>query len=168
MGHFHDRIRRKLFDNSISLIGAATDYIRVRTTNNKQGDIQTRIIDDAKVLPFVFPPLKDVPLRRMIQGENKTWQLETLPAANELFPIEVYTAYFSEVYLDDLLFRVVLEPDVETPLVMCYQVVESLATFGSQSVIFGKFNVVYYNQELPSSIIEMIDAMARRRGMLGW
>ncbi len=168
LGHFQDRLKRKLIDNQISLAGNVVDFIRVRTTNNKQGDIQTRVVEDAKVLPFMFPPLKDVPLRRMVKGTDKTWKLETLPAANELFPVEVYTAYYSEVYLEDLLFRVLLEPDVETPLVMCYQVIESLATFGAQSVIYGKFNVVYYNQALPPEIIETVDALARRRGMLGW
>ena len=168
MGKIQDKLKRKLIDNAISLMGVPTDCVQVRTKKSKVGDVQTRIVEEAKVLPFVFPPMVDVPFRRMIKGTSKTWKMESLPAADELFPIEIMTTHYGEVYIDDLIFRVILEPDVENPLVLCLQVVEMKGTFGAQSLLYGKLGCVYYNQALPSEVLETIDAVARRRQALGW
>ena len=170
LGKYSDRLNRKIIDNQISLMGTPTDCIRVRTTRNKQGDIETRIVEEAEVLPFVFPPMKDVPLRRMVRdaGPGAGWKMETLPAADELFPIELITTHYSRVYIDDLIFRFILEPDTTHPLCLALTVVDPVATFGSQSVIYGKLRCTYYNQPLPQEILDSVAAMATRRGMLGW
>ena len=178
LGRFQDNIRRKLIDNQISLTGQASDTIRIRLKKSKQGDIQSRIVESADVVPVIFPPLVDVPFRRMTgdesnqqaEGENDPLKirLETAPNVTELFPIEVMCTQVDKINLGDLLFRVLLEPEWQYPLVMALEVTEPLGTFGTHSIIYAKYQCVYHNEQLPQEIIDYVAAIARRRLHLGW
>lgn len=169
LGRFQDPIRRKLTDNLISLNGLATDCLRIRLKQTKQGDIETRTVEEASVVPIIFPPLIDVPYRKLLpDAVTGTYKLETLPAAVELFPIQIQTPYTDKIYIGDLIFRVFLEPNVVNPYVMVLEVKEALGTFGVHSIIWSKFNCAFDANELPSEIIDAIVSFAERRQLLGW
>jgi hypothetical protein len=171
LGQYHDRIRKKLIDNKISLTGQPVDCIRVRNKLTKQGDIETRVVDDATVLPIIFPPLKDVPYRRMTSTGTTgamQFQLETLPSVMDLFPIEIICTQASQLYMDDLIFRIFVDDATPVPLVLCLQVVEPKGTFGVSSMIYGKFDCTFYREELPSEMLETVVMLGKRRLSLGW
>ena len=169
MGKYHDTLRRKLIDNSISLAGQAADCIRIRVKRTRQGDIETRVVENADIVSIIFPPLKDAPYRRMTLSPDVTQlRMETVPAIQELFPIELMSMQVSKIYKDDLIFRVLKEPDIENPLVLALQVVDTLGTWGVGSMIYGKFNCTYYQEQLPTEILEVVYSTTVRRLALGW
>ena len=49
------------------------------------------------------------------------------------------------------------------PVVLVLEVVESLGTFGINSVIQHKYNAVIHMEELPQAVIDAIVDMAHRR-----
>ena len=54
----HDRIKQKLLDNAIELMGQITDCIRLRLNKNDEGDIISRTIIKMDVEGFEFETLK--------------------------------------------------------------------------------------------------------------
>ena len=55
--------------------------IRIRLKKDDKGDIQTRTIEMADVIPVVFPPLTDVPYRRLGPTLDGGWEITSLPDA---------------------------------------------------------------------------------------
>lgn len=164
MGLYHDNIRRKILDNNIGLTGAITDTIRITLNKTKQGDIASRVIESSDVIPVIFPILKDVPYRRLETG----LALQSLPTAKEDAPIEVICPDADKIKIGDLLFRVMFDRTMTVPLVLAYEIVESLGTFGASSMISSKFNVVYHNETLPVELTSHIADLAKRRLRLQW
>lgn len=179
LGRFQDNIRRKMLDNQISLTGQAVDTIRVRVKMTKQLDIESRIVDSLDVVPIIFPPLVDVPYRRVNdehfrrqnldeKANEERMMIQVLPQMVDLFPIEIMTARGDRIYTGDLLFRVIMEHDLTYPLVLVLEVVDALGTFGTHSMIYSKFRAVYYNEALPDEIMDYVTATAVRRLNLEW
>jgi hypothetical protein len=169
LGKYHDNLRRKLLDNNISLTGSAADCIRVRAKKSKQGDTVTRVVEDAEVISVIFPVLKDVPYRRMAKVDgSSSFTMETLPSIMDLFPFEIISTQVGKIYQGDLIFRILLEPGALEPMVMALEVTEPKGTFGSASMIYAKFDCVYYNEVLPPEVLETVAMLARRRMALGW
>jgi hypothetical protein len=174
LGRFHDPIRKKLIDNTISLNGLVADCIKIRVKITKQGDIESRIVEDVNVISAVFPPYVDVPFRRLTrevtEGDSSVVQLKisTLPAAMDLFPIQIWTTQYDQIYLGDLVFRIFYDAQVDAPLVLALQIKEPLGTFGVQSLIYAKYNCTYYDETLPSEMLDVIVATAERRLALQW
>jgi hypothetical protein len=167
LGMFQDRLRRKMIDNSNYLTGSAVDAIRIRTNRTKQGDITSRIVEEATVVPIIFPPLKGVPFRRL-QKNNGKWSIETLPAATDLFPITLQTTQYNKIERDDLIIRILKDVYIDLPIVQVLQITEPKADFGAQSLIKAEFDSVYYNEQLPPELVETIVALAQRRMYLRW
>lgn len=168
-----------MLDNQISLTGQAADTIRVRVKMTKQLDIDTRIVDSVDVVPVIFPPLVDVPYRRINdehhrrtnlddQANEERMMIQVLPQMVELFPIEIMTTRGDRIYTGDLIFRVIMEPEIEYPLVLALEIVDALGTFGTHSMIYSKFSAVYYNEVLPDEIMDYVAATAVRRLRLEW
>ncbi len=193
LGAFHDRLRRKLTDNSISLTGSAADCIRVHYKRTKEGDIETRVVEAADVVSVVFPILQDVPYRRLHKGPGGL-RIDTLPAVTELFPFQIMVPHNNNIYMDDLIFRILRDqpepdysnnldyrlqneqdmldgvhaPDIASPIIMVFQVKEPLGTFGAESVVWSKFNCTYSDEKLPTEMLETVVELANRRLALGW
>lgn len=110
MGHFQDKLRRKLTDNTISLTGQAADCIRIRNKKTKAGDVETRVVESADVVSVVFPILKDVPFRRLTKAGTGI-RIDTLPAAVDLFPFQLMIPHNQKIYIGDLIFRIFKDQD---------------------------------------------------------
>lgn len=162
-----DRIRRKVLDLKLSMEGSPTDCIRMHLKKNDEGDIETRVIESADVIPVVFPPLKDVPYRRLGKTLDGRWQLTSLVNAAAEENKEQYEIYVPHnVYLrpDDLIIRVMLDDDTpDHPLIVCLQVLESLGTFGGMMLIQSKYKTNLYNENLSQDTLSIIANMAERR-----
>ena len=179
LGKYQDNIRRKMLDNQISLTGQAADMIRIRLKMTKQLDIESRIVDSVDVIPVIFPPMVDVPYR-VVNDENyhrinldneaddHKMMIQVLPQMVELFPIEIMTTRADKVTTNDLIFRVITDPNLSYPMVIALEIVDALGTFGTHSMIYSKFSAVYYNETLPDEIMDYVAATAVRRLNLEW
>ncbi len=167
-----DRIKRKITDLQIEHEGNPTDCIRMRLKKDDEGDIQSRIIESADVVPVVFPPLKDIPYRRLGKDLTGGWELTSLINAaadesKESYEIVVPHGVFLRP--DDLIIRVMLDDDCpDHPVILCLQVLESLGTFGGSMLIMSKYKTNLYNETLSQKTLEIIAAMAERRLKLGY
>lgn len=163
----HDKIKQKLLDNAIELMGQVTDCIRLRLNKNDEGDIISRTVIKMDVLGVVFPPLVDVPYRVLdTKDGGKTWGISPLVAATEDESTKYYQLvmpHSKDVRVGDLIIRVFLDPEMAKPVVLALEVVESLGTFGINSVIQHKYNAVVHMENLPQAITDAIVDMAYRR-----
>lgn len=163
----HDKIKQKLLDNAIELMGQVTDCIRLRLNKNDEGDIISRTVIKMDVLGVVFPPLVDIPYRVLdTKDGGKTWGISPLVAATEDESTKYYQLvmpHSKDVRVGDLIIRVFLDPEMAKPVVLALEVVESLGTFGINSVIQHKYNAVVHMENLPQAITDAIVDMAHRR-----
>lgn len=163
----HDKIKQKLLDNAIELMGQVTDCIRLRLNKNDEGDIISRTVIKMDVLGVVFPPLVDVPYRVLdTKDGGKTWGISPMVAATEDESTKYYQLvmpHSKDVRVGDLIIRVFLDPEMAKPVVLALEVVESLGTFGINSVIQHKYNAVVHMENLPQAITDAIVDMAHRR-----
>jgi hypothetical protein len=166
LGSKMDKIKRKLFDNQISLTGNTLDFIRVTSRKSKQGDIESRIVEEVGVIECVMPPMIDIPMRRILSDDGVT-TIDSF-AATDSFPFEVYTLNKYNIDRDDILFRVIIDPDVDRSYCMVIQVKDTHMTLGSQSPLFKKFSAVYYDQKLPNEILNLVISAQAKREKLGW
>lgn len=167
-----DRIKRKLIDLQIEHMGSPTDCIRVRLSENDEGDIINRVIELADVIPVAFPPLDGVPYRRLGKKIDGPWQLDALVGAAEEDAKQYYEIIVPHsVYLrpDDLIIRVMLDDDTpQFPMIICLEVLESLGTFGGSMLIKSKYKTNLYNGTLSQDVLSIIAKMAERRLVLGY
>ena len=167
-----DHIKRKIIDLQIEHEGAPTDCIRMRLKKNDEGDIISRVIELADVIPVIFPPLKDVPYRRVGKSVDGPWEITALPTAADEGSKENYEIIVPHgVYLrpDDLIIRVMLDEDTpDQPMILCLQVLESLGTFGGSMLIMSKYKTNLYNEQLSQNTLKIIASMAERRLVLGY
>jgi len=159
----HDNIKRKMFDNSMKWVGNTIDMIRVKTELTHQGDIESREIIKADTLEIVMPTLKDIPLRRVTK-EGSGFTMDSISSLDdETQGVEVHAPMSSDVTRDDLLFWVMYDENVDLPIVLCLEVKDILGTFGGHELLYQKFKTSYFNETLPTKIIQLlIDATERR------
>ena len=165
-----DVMRRKLIDNIIEHTGDATDCIRIHLTKTDEGDIITRQIESADIVSVVFPPMKDIPYRRLSKTNNEYQITSLVSAGMEDFNTNyiVQVPHYEMVTTDDLIIRVLQDPEVKIPFVFALQVIESLGTFGGQMLIYQKFNTCLYNETLNPETLQIIGQMAERRLNIGF
>ena len=147
----HDAIKQKLLDNSLSHTGHPSDIV-------------TRTVGRADIIQVVFPPLKEVPVRRLYD-DNGMWAITPLAStgkdANKDYIVSCPHAQALDE--DDLLFRVFVDPEVKRPFVFGLRVVEEVADIGQNSLLTHKYNCVPYEESLPQEMLQMIADIAVRR-----
>lgn len=163
--------KRKLIDLAINHAGSATDAIRIRLTKNDEGDITSRIIEKADVIHVIFPPMIDIPYRRLSSKEGASYEIISPIAAADDESVknyEIYTTHNSVLRPDDLIIRIMQDPEVDNPIIICLQVLEALGTFGGTMLIRHKYKTNLYNEKLPDEVINVIYEMVKRRIVLGY
>jgi hypothetical protein len=169
----NDNLRRKLIDNQIGLIGMLSDTIRVRYRKTYEGDNKSIIVEAVDIIKCSFPPLTDVPIRK-VQVDEKThkWQLTSLIGAYEEDQQEkAYTMdipFHFKVNVGDLLFRILVDEDVRYPSILVIELTEILGTFGGKKLIMTKAKGVIPTDTFPDEILETIKKMAERRLRLNY
>lgn len=161
-----DIIRRKIQDNSISNAGVPIDCIRIKLKKNDEGDIVSRIIEKADVVSIVFPPLKDIPYRRLAGDLEHGYTLTSLvnsAAEDQAQNYEIYAPHNEVLTEDDLIIRIFQDPDTPMPIIVCLQVLEPLGTFGGAMLIGSKYKTNLYNENLNAETLHTIAEMAKRR-----
>ncbi len=167
-----DNIRRKVMDKNVEFVSLVTDCIRIKENKNREGDVESRIVESADIVSIAFPPLKEVPLRDIISNEGtSTYSITSLVTAVGEKPLEVYkikTPRDKRLQVGDLIFRIFLEPDCDYPIVLGLQVTEKLGTLGANSFISNSYHCTIYTEELPQKLVDVITEMAKRRLFLNF
>lgn len=163
----HDIIKRKVLDNSIAHEGNPTDCIRIHVKKNDEGDYESRILEEADIVHVVFPPLSDVPVRRIWQDHKlNRIMMTSLPESTKDEKDSAYTivAPQSAILLPgDLIVRIMEDTDTDKPIIVCLEVLEALGTFGGSMLIMMKYQCHLYNETLDAETLKIIVEMAKRR-----
>jgi hypothetical protein len=168
LGQKQDRLRRLLLDNQIRLIGFISDVIRMKVRKTYEGDTTSYIIESCDVIQVSFPPLEDIPYRK-IKVDEKThiWQLTSLIGAFEDdMQQKAYTVqipYNFNVNVNDLLFRIMVDEDQKFPIIIPLQIQENLGTFGAIKLIMTKYKATIPTDNFPQEVVDTIQQMAERR-----
>lgn len=169
MGSRLDIIKRKLVDNSIRLSSNPTDMIRVKSVRDaRSGDLVSRTITTSEILPVILPQMENIPLRRFIAEDNKSIVIPSLYSINDKAYFDLYCAQECHLDIDDLLFRIIKDPTSDIPYVMCLQVKDILSTISYGSILYSKYQVTFFDEELPRDIIDIIRKEGLKREELGW
>lgn len=169
LGKRLDNISRKVIDNQIRLTSHPTDMLRVKAKRDpRSGDLISRTIEDAEVLPIVLPPLKDIPMRRFIREDNQEVIVPSLYPTSETTYYVLYAPMEVNLNEDDLLLRLISDPNSDNPYVLCLQVKEILGDLGYSSFRQQKFWASLYDEPLPKQVIGLLKEAIEKRGILGW
>lgn len=163
----HDIIKRKILDNNLAHEGNPTDCIRVHVKKNDEGDIESRITEEADIVHIVFPPISDVPIRRIWKDHklDRTY-MTSLPEATKNESNSHYTinAPQSAILLPgDLIIRIMEDTQTDKPIVICLEVDEALGTFGGSMLIMTKYQCHLFNEDLDEETLQIVSEMAKRR-----
>lgn len=170
LGKKLDRISVKILDNDIRLTSNPTDMLRIEVTRDERSsDLKRRTVKSVEVLPIILPVLKDIPLRHMLREETDILIPSMYMIANEEY-FEIWAPIEVDLNEDDLLIRILNDssPEINDPYVMVLQVKEVLGTFGYASLVWKKCLCTFYDEALPSQIINVIKENIKKRELLGW
>lgn len=163
-----DPIKQKFLDNSILLAAHPTDMLRIRVErDSRTQDIRVRKIIANEILPIMLPVLQDVPLRRLIRDDRNVVSFSMTDVANSK-PFEAYCPAHGQLHRDDLLFRFIKDPYSELPYVMVLQVKDELGTISYSSLLYIKYSLTFYDEELPSEVVSAVYSAAVKRERLKW
>lgn len=160
-------IKRKVLDNGVGLAGNPTDCIRIHFKDNDEGDHESWFVEEATIESVIFPPLQDIPFRKISCDGGGKYQITSLvDSAEEGVPSERYKLIFphkSDLKVGDFIVRVFIDPDVSEPIILVLKITEMLGTFGqlmleSQSAIAN-----LETEDFPSEVSQAIGEMAERR-----
>jgi hypothetical protein len=152
-----------LVDNSLSLSGASTDCIILTTELNAVQDVISMDIQNLGIIPIQFPPMLNVPVWRFVGGvapvsANDTKEEPIIAVAPVSINIDQgsYLLRFIENTLDTV------------PWVLILQVLDIQLDFGIRTPIKKNLVLGYYSTPLDPQVLDWVNKLARRRGILGW
>jgi len=167
-----DPLRRKLIDGTnLYHISVPVDCIRMKIKKTFEGDDISWLIQKCDVVSAVFPPLNDVPYRKVnVDPETKAWSLTSLISA---FEDDAQEKFYSlqipfefDIDVNDMLFRIMLDQAQNYPIIIPIQVTELLGTFGMLKIIMNKVKCVIPTEDFPPEVINTIHQMALRRQII--
>ena len=99
LARIQEPLKRRLKDNTIELAGVPVDTIRISYKKNDEGDITSRIIEKATVDQIIWPPLKNIPFRRLGKnGENGYKITSLVESATDEKTAEIYKIIWEGYY----------------------------------------------------------------------
>lgn len=168
-----DNMRRRLIDNQMYLISNPIDCIRMRLRTTYEGDTTSYIVEMCDVVSAVFPPLNDVPYRKIsVDEKTHLWQLTSLidafaeDAQDKMYTLQIPFEFNANS--GDLIFRIMLDESQKYPIIIPLQLKELLGTFGGMKLIMNKYTSTIPTDNFPPEIIQTIQQMAERRLKIGY
>ena len=165
LGYKQDIQKRKILDNNLRLSSHPTDMLRITTIRDiRSGDIQSRSVDSAEVLPILLPVMKDVPLRKFSSLDNKDVLIPSLYVIGGRAYFELYAPASAQLKPEDLLVRLISDPNApQDPYVLVLQVKEALATISYTSILYERYQATLFDESLNDDIIKAIKAAYAKR-----
>lgn len=174
IGAIQDRMRVKLVGNTEYNIADATDCVRLRARQTYEGDTTSWICERADVINAIFPPMKDVPFRKIRKKGERTTQYELTSLVSQFDDGEQKKNYTitvplgDDIDVEDLLFRIIDVGDHDYSVVILLQVKELTADFAHSRVLIQKCGCVIPTEPIPPEIVETMVMVAKRRSLLGF
>lgn len=163
----HGLIKRKILDNDIELAGHPTDCIRIHFKDNDEGDHNAWEVEEATIDSIIFPPLQDIPYRKISCDGSGKYQITSLAgAAEEGVSSEKFKLTFthkSDIKTGDFIVRVFVDPDVSEPIILALKVTELLGTFGHLMLESQSCLCNLEMERFPTEVSQVIGEMAERR-----
>jgi hypothetical protein len=160
-------LHRKILDRKIEHAGLLTDVIRVKVDRTSTLDIASREVIGLDLINVIFPRMEDIPMRKVTNTD--TGSTRNVIYANGSQPFFLFAPASVGVDVDDLLIK--LYEDVtadEVPWVTVFQVKDMLGTFGDRSIVYQKIQTTFFDETLPTAVINYITTMSTRRETLEW
>jgi|LSQA01.1.fsa_nt_gi hypothetical protein len=170
LGTVHDNIRRKAINNSLRLISIPTEVLRFKNTKNQEGDVITRVIEEASLIHVVFQKIENVPIRLLEKNGEKFVLTSLINAfADENAKQQYLVTAVEQLTIGDILCRVFLPTSVNNkPTVLLLEVVEVLGTIGTHSLITCNYQTTLLTQDLNQEMIDVIADFAVRRKRINY
>ena len=136
-------LRRKLFDNSISLMGSDVQCTRLKTSKNMYGDVETlTIITDDTIVAVISIPT-DIPLTRLRGDAVDDVNDSSNVFFYDILPIDVYTKWSDNIERDDILIFEIFD-EFDAPLQIVLKISEVVTKF-KQSIVWKRSLAAPYN-----------------------
>ncbi len=161
-------ISKKLLDNNILLTGYSSDVIYISEVLNAVNDPIKFNVDNIGVINMIFPPMKDIPLRRFIKTSGEYEYSQATNAKDEVEPFVVYAPIETIITQGSLVLRFFENPSSIEPLILPLSVAEIRGDFGARHLVLQKLNLVYSSTPIHPTIMEYLLQLAARRGLLKW
>lgn len=167
LARIQEPLKRRLKDNTIELAGVPVDTIRISYKKNDEGDITSRIIEKATVDQIIWPPLKNIPFRRLGKDGEKGYKITSLvESATDEKTAEIYKivcTHGSKIDVGDILVRVFLDDEMDEPIVLVLKVAEVTGDFGTYMLINQQCKCVLETEDFDQKTLDIIGKMAERR-----
>jgi len=147
-------LQRKLFDNTVQVMGLPTSVTFFKITEDDFGDETTTVLKkDTIDVIFNFPA--EIPLDRYRVGnDEKTSVDESHTFFFEVLPIEVYTKFSDNVEKGDLLIYTITD-DQNNPINLLLKISETFGG-GRVSLVWKKQYCALYNGIIPTALKQVL------------
>jgi hypothetical protein len=155
-----------------SLVSMPVDVIRMRSKKNLEGDDERWVVERLDVISVTFPPLTDVPIRRIRKDGEEHWALTSLVDSYD--DGKQAERYLCEAPLNhgvdvgDLIVRPIRDESVDYFTILLLKVSELLGSFGGMELIKTKFNCTIPTDTIPSDVLASVAKMIERRKAVGY
>lgn len=172
-----ERQKIKLNDNLIKLTGTPEDVIIIKKKTTQNGDTISKVIVDQKLINIIFPPLKDVPVRRITTEFEKGYKLVSLISAygegsdkgkgkdqKDLSTIDITIPLDSDLNVGDEIIRVFVQENLVSSI-MVFDVLEITADMSNNAPLNLKAKIALSTEpiDMNKPTWQLIIALSKRR-----
>lgn len=172
-----ERQKIKLNDNLIKLTGTPEDVIVIKKKTTQNGDTISKVIVDQKLINIIFPPLKDVPVRRVTTEFEKGYKLVSLISAygegsdkgkgkdqKDLSTIDITIPLDSDLNVGDEIIRVFVQENLVSSI-MVFDVLEITADMSNNAPLNLKAKIALSTEpiDMNKPTWQLITALSKRR-----
>ncbi len=136
-------LRRKLFDNSIALMGSDVRCVRLKTEKNIYGDVETLTVIDNDSISVVVNIPSDIPISRLRGDAVDSTNDSSTVFFYDILPIDVYSQWKNNIEKDDILIFEIFDEHDET-IKIILKISDSVTKF-KQSIVWKRSLAAPYN-----------------------
>lgn len=136
-------LRRKLFDNSIALMGSDVSCVRLKTSKNMYGDVETLTVIDNDTISVVVNIPSDIPISRLRGDAVDNVNDSSTVFFYDILPIDVYSQWADNIEKDDIIIFEVFD-ERDEPLRIILKVSDAVTKF-KQSIVWKRSLAAPYN-----------------------
>lgn len=173
-----ERQKIRLRDNLIQITGIPEDVLIIHKKTTSTGDDASTVIKGNKIVNCIFPPLKDVPIRKVVTEFGEGYILTNIVSSygegnekgvgkeqKDITTIDVTFPVGADINVGDMLVRVFVQETVQQNTVMVFDVIDIMASFSNNVALTMKAKVALSTRpiDLNKPLYKLICRMAERR-----
>ena len=152
------KLRRKLFDNNIKVMGDETEILRITLVQDPDfpDDNEMVITDKGKTQVIIELPGEDISVRDT--DSNYGTQLDTSQdnlSLYDILPIPMWSKFSDELKKGDIIvYKIYNDKDVPSPYI--FQITRKYRRFNRVST-YTRFDIAFYHLDLSQEVRNLID-----------